>query len=173
MPHALSLATLALLLLGCASGPRAGLQALHNRAVLDLGCPAQQVYVYHLDGRTKAAMGCGRRLVYVEDCFTHGRRNECTWLMDSPSFAQQSWPQNQWAQDQVMHQGMPPAPMAVTPAAQSDRNRARGRVIPTDLYDDGKREPTGPDGRPPRRVRTQLFGDEAEPVPEDVLLRRQ
>lgn len=142
---------------GCVTGPRAQLQALHQRAVVDLGCPAQHVYLYHLDGRTKTAMGCGRRLVYVEDCFVAGMERQCTWLLDSPSFEQQAWPQSYAAQQTAREQRAAPQ---------------RGRVVRTDLYEDHS-APLDPSAQPPRRVRTQLFGDESAPMNDDVLIRRR
>jgi hypothetical protein len=66
---------------------------LQTRAVYDLGCPAPQVAVYHLDTRTKAAVGCGRRLLYVESCQRIRGKHECTWVLDTPTFAQAQWPQ--------------------------------------------------------------------------------
>lgn len=151
---------LALLAAGCVTGPRAHLQALHNRAVVDLGCPAQHVYLYHLDGRTKTAMGCGRRLVYVEDCFVDGSQRQCTWLLDTPSFDQQAWPQSHAAQQAVGQQ------------AVGQHAAPRARVYRTDLHGDAS-EPIDPNAQPPRRVRTQLFGEESAPMSDDVLLRRR
>jgi len=63
-----------------------------QRAVFDLGCAAQGLMLYQIDGRTKVVTGCGRRLVYVVACEPQLGRGGCTWLIDSPSSAQVSWP---------------------------------------------------------------------------------
>ena len=89
---ALPFVWVALSCLGCASGPRADLRSLQYRSMFDLGCPAQGLELYHVDRRTKAVVGCGRRLVYVESCESFGTKRECTWMLDSPIFAQSAWP---------------------------------------------------------------------------------
>jgi hypothetical protein len=174
------------LLCGCATGPRANLRTLHNRAIFDLGCPAQQVQIYHLDNRSKVVMGCGRRLVYVEDCFDHGAKRECTWVNDTPSFAQQAWPQTYNAQmavrgrtprfgtERAIRTQLFPAgqePSVAQPAAPLESPPAttapRGRVFRTDLYRNGT-ERTDPKARTPRRVRTELYDEDPTEQP-DVL----
>jgi hypothetical protein len=66
---------------------------LQTRATYDLGCPAPQIAVYHLDARTKAAVGCGRRLLYVESCQRIRGKHACAWVLDTPTFVQAQWPQ--------------------------------------------------------------------------------
>lgn len=78
--------------LGCASAPGATVQQLQTRAVFDLGCPHHQLMLYHIDGRTKAVLGCGRRLVYVQSCQRIRGEHECTWVLNTPTFAQTQWP---------------------------------------------------------------------------------
>lgn len=184
MTRALLLAvSMALPLLGCASGPRADLRALQYRSVFDLGCPAQSLQLYHVDRRTKVVAGCGRRLVYVESCDRYGSRRECSWLLDSPVFAQSAWPvfaQSAWpvfAQSAwpvhapgAWPQGMPaPVPGAPSPAvpvagadprppleASSPSDRVEGRPIRTDL--DGPEQSVIPSRVDTQRpVRTDLF----------------
>jgi hypothetical protein len=75
-----------------ATGPGATLGQLQNRAVFDLGCPSQSLWVYHVDSRTKAVTGCGRRLLYVESCQDIRGEQACTWVMNTPTFMQTMWP---------------------------------------------------------------------------------
>lgn len=70
---------------GCASGPRATLGQLQQRAGVDLACPSHVMQLYHLDVRTKLVAGCGRQLVYIEDCLDHGGKRMCTWINNSPN----------------------------------------------------------------------------------------
>lgn len=69
---------------------RADLSRLQARASFDLGCPYEQVQLYHFDERAKGVSGCGRRLTYVEHC--DRVRGDCTWMLDTPTFEQQLWP---------------------------------------------------------------------------------
>jgi hypothetical protein len=188
--HALSLwplgrwplAALALVFTGCASGPRASMPALVQRATFDLGCPAQHIALYHIDQRSKAVLGCGRRLIYVEDCLDRGMERDCTWRNDTASLAQQSWPQSYHPQVAETQQAPPPArsirtelfPPGYTPAPAGDPLAAPSdtppqRLFRTDLEDDSA-EPTNPESRTPRRVRTRLYD---ELVPDEIFERRR
>jgi hypothetical protein len=60
--------------------------------VFDLGCAQHQLMIYHVDQRTKAVAGCGRRLVYVESCQRIRGSFACTWVLDTPTFQQARWP---------------------------------------------------------------------------------
>lgn len=140
--------------LGCASGPRATLPRLQHRASYDLGCPAGYLQLDHVDERTKVVAGCGRHLVYIEDCMAAGSELLCSWRLDSPTTAQASWP-------------AAPAAQTATPS---------GRVYRTHLYDDDYQHlenRTAP-GRPAegRRMPTHLYGGEATEVPPGALDRR-
>ena len=104
----------------CATPQRANLAHLQYRAVFDLACPAQSLALYHIDERTKAVMGCGKQLVYVERC-DQGAGNTCSWELDSPSLAQGQWPQPAPATS-------PPPQPAVTASAPQPR------TIPTELF---------------------------------------
>src|SRR5687768_15820840 len=130
------------LLTGCATTHRAGLYQLQQRAVYDLGCPAQQLGVQHVDARTKVVMGCNRRLVYVEDCAAMSGTILCSWRVDTPSFAQQSWPTNYQSQLWFLEQTRPGAPPAAAPAAAAQG----GRPFHTELFEPG-RDRTVPQNR--------------------------
>ena len=68
---------------------------LQNRATYDLGCAPYSLAIHPLDARTRLVTGCGRRLLYVEDCQPIRGRAACAWKLDTASFAQTQWPQ--WA----------------------------------------------------------------------------
>ena len=141
---------------------------LQQRAVYDLGCPAEQLGLSHVDARTKMVSGCGRRLVYVEDCAQMSGTILCSWRVDTPSFAQQSWPAQYQAQLWWLEQTRAGAPIATSPGAAPKDDR--GRSFRTDLFEDGRDRtaPQGPQGRP---IATELFEPPAAtPPPGDHLL---
>lgn len=70
---------------GCAHGRPASLQQLQHRATYDLGCPAQQLALQHIDERTKAVIGCGRAFVYLQRCEPIGDDTICSWEIDGGS----------------------------------------------------------------------------------------
>ncbi|MEZ4443866.1 MAG: hypothetical protein R3B72_32635 [Polyangiaceae bacterium] len=135
-----AVACLAASLSGCASGPRATHLALQHRAVFDLGCDARQIALYVIDDRTRAVAGCGRRLLYVEDCEANGSTLACTWKLDTPSFAQQAWPQAPPAPPTVHT----PSPVAARPTRRDIRETlddvppGTRRPTPTELFDDDR-----------------------------------
>ena len=105
--------------LGCAgTAPGATLAQLQNRAVFDLGCPGYQLGVYSVDSRTKAVTGCGRRLVYVESCQDIRGEQACTWVMNTPTYAQTLWPGliGQQPTTVVFQQRLPAQPRSVATA---------------------------------------------------------
>jgi len=108
----------------CAGAPGATQQQLQSRAVFDLGCAQHQLVVYHVDQRTKAVAGCGRRLVYVESCQRIRGKDACTWMLDTPTFEQARWP------DWQGHGG-PPAHTLGQPATYG----SSGRPVATQLFD--------------------------------------
>ena len=153
----LVMGAVALSSVGCASGPRANLRALQYRSVFDLGCPAQGLQLHHVDRRTKVVVGCGRRLVYVESCETHGLNKECTWMLDSPVYAQTSWPEVPTVPVAVAPASVPHPTVVLAPAPPPAPEE--GRPIRTDL--DGREQTVIPPRRDARRpVRTDLFDDE-------------
>lgn len=82
---------------GCAAStpaPTVGgnLNELQARAAFDLGCPPQQLRLYNFDERSKGVVGCGRRLTYVHWCQLTDGVNRCTWVLDTPTPSQHSWP---------------------------------------------------------------------------------
>ncbi|MBI4820654.1 MAG: hypothetical protein HY791_30600 [Deltaproteobacteria bacterium] len=59
-------------------------EQLVKRASFDLNCPAEQLEVHELDGRTNGIRGCGRQATYVEQCeVVQGSRGNCTWIMNT------------------------------------------------------------------------------------------
>lgn len=82
---------------------RASPLQLQNRATYDLACPPYSLTMRQLDERTRMVMGCGRRLLYVEDCQAIRGRTACTWKLDTASFEQTQWP----------HTAAKPAPATV------------------------------------------------------------
>ena len=83
-----SLCGAALILLpSCVPAKPASLAQLRMRAAFDLGCPLHLLQVYPLDARSRAVVGCGHRLAYVEVCEPHHGRTGCGWVLDSPSWA--------------------------------------------------------------------------------------
>lgn len=141
-----------LFLMSCASGPRAGLPQLQHRATYDLTCPASYLRLAHVDQRTKIVSGCGRSLVYMEDCMEHGSQLLCSWRVDTPAVAQ------------ITHH-------AYTPPTSS-----AGRVYRTHLYDNDYRHlenRTEPPADSGRKVKTDLFGPGSSDVPHDILEGRE
>ena len=69
---------------GCGTRKPATLRQLEHRATFDLACPAGQLRLHHVDERTKAVTGCGRALVYVEQCDATGEETRCSWLANTP-----------------------------------------------------------------------------------------
>ncbi len=142
---------------GCASGPRAALPQLQHRAAYDLSCPANNLRLTHVDQRTKVVTGCGRHLVYLEDCMQHGSDLLCSWRIDSPSKAQTAV---------ASHSTVP----AALPAALPGDMSPPGRVYRTDLFNGGSerldRQP------PPRPMSTDLMSG-GQAVPADILEGRE
>jgi hypothetical protein len=140
---------------GCATPRRATLAQLQQRILFDMGCPPQQLMLYHIDGRTKAVAGCGRRLVYLERCDS-GAGDICSWEIDSPSLGQDAWPARvtqatgqsaraQWAMQPGVDRQMPTK--LFEPGGRPPvRPTPTGRALPTDLFGnkrDAKRPATG------------------------------
>jgi hypothetical protein len=125
--------------LGCgASTAGASLAQLQNRAVFDLGCPGYQLSVYHVDSRTKAVTGCGRRLLYVESCQDIRGAQACTWVMNTPTFVQTQWP------------GLL-TPQPTTVVVQQQLPAPSLRPHATSLFDPGARAPTAVPPQPGSR----------------------
>lgn len=136
------LAVLMALGLACGCAPRthrAQLNQLHYRAVFDLACHAQAMQLYHVDARTKVVVGCGRRLIYQEDCATMGAHSVCSWRLDTPIAEQWAWPR----------------PLPTLPARVADCEPDRG--IHTELFDPGI--------RPPREIIREAPYDDPLEVP--------
>jgi hypothetical protein len=74
------LAGAAALFVGCATPRAAGPRLLVQRASFDLGCHPAALSIHAFDARTRAVVGCGQRVTYVEDCKAPGRA--CTWVAD-------------------------------------------------------------------------------------------
>ncbi len=129
---------------GCATVQRATAEQLQYRATFDLGCPGGQLWLYHIDSRTKAVAGCGQRLVYLEQC--DALAGACSWTIDTPN---------------ALHaQG--PRPVSKPAAAQhSSANhvteKPRGRTIRTGLYGEDRAR-TAAKPPEPRQTPTELFG---------------
>jgi hypothetical protein len=122
--------------------------------VFDLGCPANALQLHHIDRRTKAVLGCGRRLIYVESCESRGLRRECTWMLDTPSYVQQTWPQLQPSLTLTQAAAAGPAGVAPPPSpSNGDRPIRTGLDGPTQSI-----IPTRNERRRP--VQTELFDDE-------------
>jgi hypothetical protein len=172
---------------GCVSTHRADLRALGHRAVYDLGCPIQHLQVDHVDARTKAVGGCGRRLIYVEDCDRHDGSITCTWRVDTPSVEQQTWPQafaayqrpeaaaplGRTLPTELFDPGEEPTvasapadPLAMPPATASP-----GRPFATDLFQPGTDRT--PSERPPRAIRSGLQSDDDAPAPSPRKVRTE
>jgi hypothetical protein len=107
-----------------ATAPGATLAKLQNRAVFDLGCPSNSLAVYHVDSRTKAVTGCGRRLLYVESCQQIRGEHACTWVMNTPTFMQTMWPSLL-------------APQPTTVIVQQRLPAPSSRPVATALFDPG------------------------------------
>jgi len=168
-------ATLAALVLGCLStAPGASLVELQNRAVFDLGCPYQQLFVYHLDVRTKVVTGCARRLIYVESCQDIRGESACTWVLNTPTFLQTQWPQ--WVVPQpvspyiVAQQPgpMPPPPSAVRPQPSAPVDPLAGYGMPPRAGAGDGAVPGAQDEAPGRPFPTKLFGpDQGQTKPPE------
>jgi hypothetical protein len=139
-------ATLALFA-GCAPRThRANLHQLQYRAVFDLACHAAELGLYHVDARTKVVVGCGRRLVYQEDCARMGESVACTWRLDTPIAEQWTWPR----------------PLSPTPQlASSGPADCSGRTIHTELFDVGNPQPP----REAREIIREVPYQDPLPVP--------
>ncbi len=138
---------------GCFHQTRpATLVQLQRRAVFDLGCPNDQLLLYHLDNTTKAVAGCGRRLVYVESCGASSASN-CSWRLDTPTFAQVQWPQN-YSSRPVLQ--VIPAPAAAPPPPPHG--------YPKELFSPGEQPPRSSSPSRPS-YSTDLYGSGAAPVP--------
>jgi hypothetical protein len=169
---------LPLLALACVPPTRAQLPRLQQRAVFDLGCAGEQLYVVHIDERTKAVSGCGRRLVYLEDC-DRGAGNVCSWKLDTPMPGQASWPGTTGMQAPPTIQASP------TIQAQSGALRS-GWMVPAgaprpmkrDLFEAGKEptptaQPAAPATSPTQRnFRTDLYSGGSGSVAEGKPARR-
>jgi hypothetical protein len=91
-----------------------GLAELQARSSFDLGCGQEQLRLYNFDERTKGVSGCGRRLTYVRSCELNNGVSSCTWMLDTPTSAQQAWPAQ--------------ASPSVDPAAAADPFAGRGAI---------------------------------------------
>ncbi|MBW2456302.1 MAG: hypothetical protein JRI68_17415 [Deltaproteobacteria bacterium] len=135
---------------GCATVQRATLEHLQYRATFDLGCPGGQLWLYHIDSRTKAVAGCGQRLVYLEQCDSVA--GACSWKIDTPMLVH--------AQGQRPYGVRPPHGVPIPgqgTSANSAPNEPRGRTIRTELYGEDKAR-TAPKPPEPRQTPTVLFG---------------
>ncbi len=161
---------------GCAATQRATLEQLGHRAAFDFGCPGGQLWLYHIDSRTKAVTGCGQRLVYLEHC--DALANICSWTIDTPTIAQARWNQQEatppWAgtltgwpprtgsagrpHSQPLGARPPSGTAAGAATAGSAPTEPRGRVIRTDLYGPDMAR-TKPQPLDPRSPPTSLFGE--------------
>jgi hypothetical protein len=74
-----------LVLAGCRNAPGATYVQLHQRASFDLRC--NQLALRHLDERTKVVSGCGKEMVYVEECQRIRGTDRCTWRLESAPIA--------------------------------------------------------------------------------------
>lgn len=147
---------------GCAPPRRAQLAQLGYRAVFDLGCPAGQLGLYHVDERTKVIVGCGRRLVYMEHCDS-GAGNTCSWQLDTPRHGEAEWP------TQVLRDTRTRAGERSAYGAQPS---AYGRAAPTSGAQgrsDGTASSTVREGR---SFRTDLFSTSVATLPETQGSRR-
>jgi hypothetical protein len=139
----------------CAAPQRAALPQLQQRAVFDLGCPPQQLALYHIDARTKAVAGCGRQLVYLERCDS-GAGDVCSWELDSPSAAQGFWA------------SQPNRALGQSARAQWALQPGENRTMPTKLFEPGQEPrvrptPSGPATRQ-RTIRTDLYTRGGQPL---------
>jgi len=158
----LALLALAALATGCATAQRATLEQLRYRATFDLGCPGGQLWLYHIDSRTKAVRGCGQRLVYLEHCDTVA--GACSWKIDTPALllAQGQPPMGQPVPGTA---GWLPVPGSGATTGQGSAtapgaDQPRGRAIPTELYG-SQRARTAAQPPDSRQAPTELFGDAA------------
>lgn len=169
-------ATLGCSTAGCATVQRATVEQLQYRATFDLGCPGGQLWLYHIDSRTKAVTGCGQRLVYLEQC--DSLAGACSWKIDTPALGhaqgQRPFPHPVGARGGAT--GWLPLPGAgghpypygassphgVPIPGQGRRthsvaNEPRGRTIRTELYGEDRAR-TAPKPPDPRQTPTELFG---------------
>lgn len=154
---------------GCVTpAKRAPVTTLFHRAVYDLGCATQQLQLYHIDGRTKAMAGCGRRLVYVEHCDPSLGRDGCSWVLDTPTFSQAQWPQQEqaWAeqqrrQRQAQGEAAPEWQWRPRRARRFEQELGQERVS-VERPRDPLQVPPAPSGS--RRVRTELFPRDKQPA---------
>ena len=77
--HVLLLAVTAVLS-GCVVHSDRSHEWIRERASRDFSCPKGQITVYHYTNKPheKGAVGCGKRVLYVERC----QGNRCTWEPD-------------------------------------------------------------------------------------------
>lgn len=144
-PVALAIIALAA---GCAPRThRAHLHQLQYRAVFDLACDASQLGLYHVDARTKVVVGCGRRLVYQEDCVPTDASFTCTWRLDTPVADQWTWPRR------------PSETKVATSTEPADC--PGGRAIQTELFDAGN----PPSPREPQEIIRDAPYRDPLPVP--------
>jgi hypothetical protein len=139
--------------LSCAAtAPGATIAQLQYRAVFDLGCPANMLVIYPVDGRAKAVTGCGRRLVYVESCQDIRGELVCTWIMNSPTYWQTMWPGL-----------LAPQPTVIV---QQQLSPQPARPVATALFDPNAALPTGNPGMPqPAATGTAPGGPSAPATP--------
>lgn len=65
---ALSLSALSLFVLSFGGGCASSIHEVTGKASQDLQCPVSQLTVTDIDGRTRRVQGCGKEVVFVEDC---------------------------------------------------------------------------------------------------------
>ncbi|MBI4956234.1 MAG: hypothetical protein HY908_29730 [Myxococcales bacterium] len=156
--------------LGCATARRATLPQLQQRAAYDLACPPQWLELVQIDARTKVVGGCGRRLVYLEDCVSLGDAVECAWRVDSPP-ASLGW-------------APPPVTAGYAPPPAPTASGAPARSIATQLFGPGEVPPPVVSAPPTARATapadplalpygavptarsypTELYGEQTQPM---------
>jgi len=76
----LTILAAASLLAGCVVHTNTAHEWIRERASQDFGCPKGQITVYHYTDKPheKGALGCGKEMVYVEQC----NGGNCRWVAD-------------------------------------------------------------------------------------------
>jgi hypothetical protein len=68
------------LMAGCVVQSNTAHEWIRERASQDFNCPKGQITVYHYTDKPheKGAVGCGKQMVYVEQC----NAGNCRWVAD-------------------------------------------------------------------------------------------
>jgi hypothetical protein len=76
----LTVAAALFVITGCVVHSDRSHEWIRERASRDFSCPQGQITVYHYTDKPheKGAVGCGKRVLYVERC----QGNRCTWEPD-------------------------------------------------------------------------------------------